>query len=281
MLPERVLATVLFTDVVDSTERASALGDRAWRELLEATRGPSGRSSAAPRRRGRHRGRRLLRHLRRPGAGDRCAQPMRDAFAALGIEIRAGLHTGESSRWRARSTAWPSTIGARVSAPGRAREILVSATVKTSSPAPASFDAGATRAQRRPGGVATLRSRRLTRRRGRRADRRRRPQPDRPADRRRSSHARRRARGQVLNALAARTDLDPAESRTSRWAASRRSASRAGTSAAWRRSSPAGRRPSAATPSTGSAAPRCRPTSTPPRRSGPDSSTSSSQPASR
>ena len=94
---DRVLATVLFTDIVGSTERASEIGDRRWRELLERhERCVSARARAPARARGEHHGRRLPRDLRRPGTRDSLrARRAATAIRALGIEIRAGIHTGE------------------------------------------------------------------------------------------------------------------------------------------------------------------------------------------
>jgi len=127
---ERVLATVLFTDVVGSTERARELGDRAWAELLE-------RHHAA-----------IRRELARFGceeidtAGDgflalgegptstiRCALAVRDAVASLGLGLRAGVHTGEVERPRGGSPRGIAVhVGARVAAAAGADEVLVSST---------------------------------------------------------------------------------------------------------------------------------------------------------
>ena len=95
--PDRVLATVLFTDVVGSTELATRLGDRRWRDLLEtpSRRGPGG-ARPLPRPRGRHGGRRVPRGVRR--ARPARSGPRRRSWtpcAATGLEIRAGIHTGE------------------------------------------------------------------------------------------------------------------------------------------------------------------------------------------
>jgi hypothetical protein len=96
---DRVLMTVLFTDIVDSTARASAIGDRAWRALL-------GQHDAAAERAIEHHrgvlvkrtGDGLLATFDGPGRGIRAAQDLQRAVQRLGIEVRAGLHTGEVER---------------------------------------------------------------------------------------------------------------------------------------------------------------------------------------
>jgi class 3 adenylate cyclase len=94
--PERALAAILFTDIVGSTERAATLGDREWRNLLE-THDVVARTLLDQ-----HRGRLirmtgdgLLATFDGPGRAIRCASALREALRALGLEIRAGLHTGE------------------------------------------------------------------------------------------------------------------------------------------------------------------------------------------
>ena len=129
---DRVLATMLFTDLVGSTERLGTLGDRAWAELL-----------------GRHH-QLVRRELERFGgeeidtAGDgflvlfdgparaiRCALAIRDGLTELGLEVRAGVHTGEVERPRGGEPRGISVhIGARVAAAGSAGEVLVSATTR-------------------------------------------------------------------------------------------------------------------------------------------------------
>jgi class 3 adenylate cyclase len=93
---DRVLATVLFTDIVGSTERAAELGDREWRELLDR------HDQVVRRQIERFRGREVktigdgfVASFDGPGRAVRCACAIRDAVRALGMEIRAGLHTGE------------------------------------------------------------------------------------------------------------------------------------------------------------------------------------------
>ena len=128
--PDRMLATVMFTDIVDSTKRAAALGDRGWRELLE-------RHDALMRRElERHRGRAVktmgdgfLATFDGPARGIRCATSAREAMQELGIEIRAGLHTGEVEVIGDDIGGIAVNIGARVGAAAGPGEVLVSRTV--------------------------------------------------------------------------------------------------------------------------------------------------------
>jgi class 3 adenylate cyclase/pimeloyl-ACP methyl ester carboxylesterase len=128
---ERVLATVLFTDIVGSTERAVALGDRAWRDLL-------GRHHAIVRHEiERYRGREVdttgdgfLATFDGPARAIRCAKSIRDMVRNLGIETRIGLHTGECERVDDKVAGIAVHTGARVMAEAEAGEILVSSTVK-------------------------------------------------------------------------------------------------------------------------------------------------------
>ena len=128
---DSILATVLFTDIVGSTERAAALGDRAWRDLLD-------RHHAAVRAQlSRFRGSEVntagdgfLATFDGPARAIRCARSIRDAVRQLGIDVRAGVHTGECERSREGMTGITVHIGARVMAQAGAGEILVSGTVK-------------------------------------------------------------------------------------------------------------------------------------------------------
>ncbi len=129
--PDRVLATVLFTDIVGSTERAAALGDRAWRELLEA------HHAAVRRELERYGGRELdtagdgfFAAFDGPARAVRCALAVRDAVRALGLEVRAGVHTGECERLEGSLGGIAVHIGARVSARAGPGEVVVSSTVK-------------------------------------------------------------------------------------------------------------------------------------------------------
>jgi len=129
--PDRVLATVLFTDIVGSTERAAALGDSGWRSLL-------GRHDELVRSQvQRHRGRwvkstgdGVLATFDGPARAIRAAAAIEAGVRELGIEIRAGLHTGECEVMGDDVGGLAVHIGARVMARARAGEVLVSSTVK-------------------------------------------------------------------------------------------------------------------------------------------------------
>ena len=128
---DRVLATVLFTDIVGSTERAAVLGDRAWRALLETHNGIIRRELS------RHRGREIktdgdgfVATFDGPARAIRCASAIHDEIRPLGIEIRAGLHTGECELMGDDVGGIAVHIGARVAGEAKAGEVLVSSTVK-------------------------------------------------------------------------------------------------------------------------------------------------------
>jgi len=125
-----VLATVLFTDIVSSTQKLEAIGDHRWRQLLDSHHT------------------RVRELLHRYGgteidtAGDgffatfdgptraiRCACAIRDAVREIGLEIRAGLHTGEIEYQRTKATGIAVHVGARVAALARPGEVLVTSTV--------------------------------------------------------------------------------------------------------------------------------------------------------
>jgi class 3 adenylate cyclase len=128
---DRVLATVLFTDIVESARRLEALGDRRWRYLLDEHYTQV---------------RRLLDRFKGveidtagdgffatfdgPARAIRCACAIRDAVREIGLEIRAGLHTGEVERRGSAITGLAVHIGARVAALAQASEVLVTGTVQ-------------------------------------------------------------------------------------------------------------------------------------------------------
>ena len=94
--PDRVLATVLFTDLVDSTRRAAEMGDRRWRALLAAARRDrQARDRPVPRARDQDPRRRVSRDFRRPGPRRAMRGEIAEAMPALGLEVRCGVHTGE------------------------------------------------------------------------------------------------------------------------------------------------------------------------------------------
>jgi class 3 adenylate cyclase len=131
VVDDRVLATVLFTDIVDSTRRAAEIGDRDWHALLDAHDAVV-RSQLA-----RFRGREVntsgdgfLAMFDGPQRAIRCAMAIRDAVQALGIEVRAGLHTGECEIRGDDIGGIAVHIGARVSALAGPNDVLVSSTLR-------------------------------------------------------------------------------------------------------------------------------------------------------
>ena len=128
---ERVLATVQFTDIVQSTERAAALGDRKWRHALEDFQ------SLVRTELERHRGREIdtagdgfLAAFDGPARAIRCAAAIRERARGQGIEIRAGVHTGECEVMGEKLGGIAVHIGARVAGKAEPGEIVVSQTVK-------------------------------------------------------------------------------------------------------------------------------------------------------
>jgi class 3 adenylate cyclase len=130
-LPERVLATILFTDIVGSTELAARLGDSAWRGLLE-------RHHAAVRLElARFQGRELdtagdgfFAAFEGPARAVQAATAIRDSLRAVGLEIRAAVHTGECEVSDGKVAGVAVSIGARISSLASPGEVLVSSTVK-------------------------------------------------------------------------------------------------------------------------------------------------------
>jgi len=129
--PERVLATVLFADIVGSTERAAALGDYSWRELLEAFYAKV--REVLHQYRGREintSGDSFLAAFDGPARTVRCAGAIRDAVRSLGLEVRCGLHTGECELVGNDLAGIAVHIGARVAGLAAPSEVLVSQTVR-------------------------------------------------------------------------------------------------------------------------------------------------------
>ena len=128
---DRVLATVLFTDIVGSTEKAVELGDSRWRNLLDSHHAMIKRNLS--RFRGqeiKNTGDGVLATFDGPARGVRCACAIRDEIRQLGIEVRAGLHTGECEMMGDDVGGIAVHIGARVASLASANEVLVSSTVK-------------------------------------------------------------------------------------------------------------------------------------------------------
>ena len=129
--PDRVLATVLFTDIVGSSEHAAQLGDRAWREKLEQ------HHEFVRRQLLRHRGVEVdtagdgfFASFDGPARAIRCASAITESMHELGLDVRAGLHTGECELVDGKVAGIAVHTGARVSSHARAGEVLVSSTVK-------------------------------------------------------------------------------------------------------------------------------------------------------
>jgi class 3 adenylate cyclase/alpha-beta hydrolase superfamily lysophospholipase len=129
--PDRILATVLVTDIVGSTRRAAELGDRAWRDVLQC------HDDATRRELQRHRGREVkhtgdgfLATFDGPARAVRCAAAIRDAVSDAGIGLRAGVHAGECEQRGADVAGIAVHIATRVSAAAAEGEVLVSSTVR-------------------------------------------------------------------------------------------------------------------------------------------------------
>lgn len=129
--PDRILATILFTDIVGSTDKAAAIGDHRWRDLLESF------YALARRELRQHRGVEIgttgdgvLATFDGPARGIRCARSIADAVRAMGIEVRSGLHTGECELIGDDVSGIAVHTAARVAALAQPAEVLVSHTVK-------------------------------------------------------------------------------------------------------------------------------------------------------
>ena len=129
--PERRLATVLFTDIVGSTDRAASVGDRRWRDVTEMHDGLVRKALA------RHRGQEIktmgdgfLASFDGPARAIRCAQAIVSEADRIGVQVRAGVHTGECDVVGNDLAGLAVNIGARVGALAEAGEVLVSQTVK-------------------------------------------------------------------------------------------------------------------------------------------------------
>jgi class 3 adenylate cyclase len=129
--PDRMLATVLFTDICNSTEHAARMGDRSWRFMLERHDALFRRSLE------RHRGNEIKRTgdgflatFDGPARAIRCAADLADSVGSIGLEVRAGLHTGEMEVMDGDLGGLAVHIAARVLDHAGPREVLVSSTVK-------------------------------------------------------------------------------------------------------------------------------------------------------
>jgi class 3 adenylate cyclase len=128
---ERALATVMFTDIVGSTERASLLGDRNWRHLLET------HHTCVRRELARFRGKEIktlgdgfLATFDGPARGVRCAEAIRDSVRGLGLDVRSGLHTGEIEILPNDVGGIAVHVAARVAQLAGAGEVLTSSVLK-------------------------------------------------------------------------------------------------------------------------------------------------------
>jgi class 3 adenylate cyclase len=129
--PDRVLATVLFSDIVQSSEKASSLGDRAWRELLER------HHELVRRQLTRFRGKEVdtagdgfFASFDGPARAIRCGCEIAEAVGELGLQVRVGLHTGECELLEGKVAGIAVHTGARIAASAQPGEVLVSGTVK-------------------------------------------------------------------------------------------------------------------------------------------------------
>ena len=130
-VPDTMLATIMFTDIVGSTERAAKVGDRAWRDLLRDHHTVVRRELA------RFRGRELdtagdgfFAIFDGPARAISCARSIVGGLGELDLEVRAGVHTGECELQDGKVTGIAVNIGARVAAAAGPGEVFVSGTVK-------------------------------------------------------------------------------------------------------------------------------------------------------
>jgi class 3 adenylate cyclase/pimeloyl-ACP methyl ester carboxylesterase len=130
-VPDSVLATLLFTDIVGSTARAAELGDRAWRELLAQHHSLVRRELA--RFRGEEKdtaGDGFFATFDGPARAIRCAQAIVESVHAIGLELRAGVHTGECELHDGKLAGIAVSVGARVGGLADSGEVLVTSTVR-------------------------------------------------------------------------------------------------------------------------------------------------------
>jgi class 3 adenylate cyclase len=130
-VPERILATILFTDLVGSTDRAAAIGDRAWTDLLEQ------HHAVVRRQLSRFSGREIdnagdgfFASFAGPARAVGCAAAIVEEVRALGLNVRAGVHTGECEQVGGKLVGMTVHIGARIAALAQADEVLVSSIVR-------------------------------------------------------------------------------------------------------------------------------------------------------
>jgi class 3 adenylate cyclase len=128
---ESVLATILFTDIVGSTHKIAELGNRAWSDVLKE------HHAAVRRQLARYRGIEMdtagdgfFARFDGPARAIRCAREIVDSMAPLGLEVRAGLHTGECELNEGKIAGIAVSVGARVASEAGANEVLVSGTVR-------------------------------------------------------------------------------------------------------------------------------------------------------
>jgi pimeloyl-ACP methyl ester carboxylesterase len=128
--PDRVLATILFTDIIDSTQRASELGDRGWRDLLEQHHRVV--RAELERYRGReidNAGDGFCASFDGPARAIRCALAIREDLHRIGLDVRAGIHTGECEVLHDKLAGVAIHVAARIAASGGRGEVRVSGTV--------------------------------------------------------------------------------------------------------------------------------------------------------